>query len=164
MISMMSPSEPGRAAPRRAEREAEGEEGERARRSASIRHFIVCLLSVTVCDSPFTIYHLPLTTSICHCTLRLYPSLLSPLRTPLSRLLDKFTRRPIDSFQLSPGSNSISQDLPSSPARLCCRLNYRQQLQLLLVLPTLCRSHSFHTIQPGRCGFCPPICAQISYK
>lgn len=139
MISMMSPSEPGRAAPRRAEREAEGEEGERARRSASIRHFIVCLLSVTVCDSPFTTYHF-------HLPLHFAAFSLPALRTPLSRLLDKFTRRPIDSFQLSPGSNSISQDLPSSPARLCCRLNYRQQLQLLLVLPTPCRSHSFHTI------------------
>lgn len=52
---------------------AELDECEPARRTASIRHFIVCLLSVTVCYSPFT-------TSICHCTLRL-----------CLRLLDKFT-------------------------------------------------------------------------
>lgn len=135
--------EPKRAGPRRAapSRTRGRGRGWRASQTKCINSPLYCLPAF--CYSlRFTIYHLPLPFAIALCGFIPLPA----IRTPLSRLLDKFTRRPIDSFQLSPGSNSISQDLPSSPARLCCRLNYRQQLQLLLVLPTLCRSHSFHTI------------------
>lgn len=88
---------------------AERDECQPARRTASIRHFIVCLLSVTVCYSPFTIYHLPLPFAIALCGFACV-------------CLTNSRRRPIDSLQMSPESlvcllstgNSISEDLHSA--------------------------------------------------
>lgn len=79
--------EPKRAGPRRAapSRTRGRGRGRRASQTKCINSPLYCLPAF--CYSlRFTIYHLPLTTSICHCTLRLFLSLLSPLRSPHSAL------------------------------------------------------------------------------
>lgn len=129
MISMMSPSEPGRAEPN---------ERRRASQTKCINSPLYCLPAF--CYSlRFTIYHLPLPFAIALCGF-------FSLRSPLSRLLDKFTRRSIDSFQLSPESRLqvVTQYLKISPARqLASSTVLSIKLQAAATTPT-----SFtHTLQ-----------------